>query len=93
MLGVFLLPAFTCLRHEYQDVLSPYDGMHVCTPIRKSFGGMESEAMEKFPLPEGQRRIEPATLHHAEQRALTLPTELSRPPANLSDRTSLSQGI
>ena len=31
MLGVFLLPAFTRLRHEYQDLLSPCDGMHVCT--------------------------------------------------------------
>ena len=31
MLGVFLLPAFTCLGHEYQDLLSPCDGIHVCT--------------------------------------------------------------
>ena len=31
MLGVFLLLAFTCLGHECQDLLSPYDGMHVCT--------------------------------------------------------------
>ena len=31
MLGVFLLPAFTRLRHEYQDLLSPCDRMHVCT--------------------------------------------------------------
>ena len=31
MLGVFLLPAFTCLRHECQDLLSPCDEMHVCT--------------------------------------------------------------
>ena len=30
MLGVFLLPAFTCLAHECQDS-SPCDGMHVCT--------------------------------------------------------------
>ena len=30
MLGVFLLPAFTCLGHGYQDLLSPCDGMHVC---------------------------------------------------------------
>ena len=32
--GVLLLPAFTCLEHEFQffsDLLSPYDGMHVCT--------------------------------------------------------------
>ena len=31
MLGVFLLPAFTCLGHECQDVLSLCDGMPVCT--------------------------------------------------------------
>ena len=32
MLGVvFLLPAFTCLWHECQDLLSLCDGMHVCT--------------------------------------------------------------
>ena len=30
-LGVFLLPAFTRLEHEYQDLLSPCDGVHVCT--------------------------------------------------------------
>ena len=64
MLGVlFLLLTFTRLGHEHQDLLSPCDGMHVCTEqtsvytlIRKSFGGMESEPMltprEKSPLPE-----------------------------------------
>ena len=31
MLGVFLLSAFTHLEHEYQDLLSPCDGMHVYT--------------------------------------------------------------
>ena len=31
MLGVFLLPAFTRLGHECQDLLSPCDGMHACT--------------------------------------------------------------
>ena len=52
MLGVFLLPAFTCLGHECQDLLSPCDGMHVCTDwtsvyalIQKSFLEMESEPM------------------------------------------------
>ena len=29
MLGVFLLPAFTCLGHKRQDLLSLCDGMHV----------------------------------------------------------------
>ena len=33
MLGVFLLPAFTHLRHECQDVLSLCDGMHVCEDL------------------------------------------------------------
>ena len=37
------------------------------------FCGMESEPMltprEKSLLPEAQRRVEPSTLHHAEQRA------------------------
>ena len=31
MLVVFLLPAFTRLGHERQDLLSPCDGMQVCT--------------------------------------------------------------
>ena len=31
LLGVFLLPAFTRLGHERQDLLSPCDEMHVCT--------------------------------------------------------------
>ena len=31
MLGVLLLPAFTRLGHECQDLLSPGDGIHVCT--------------------------------------------------------------
>ena len=31
VLGVSLLPAFTCLGHERHDVLSLCDEMHVCT--------------------------------------------------------------
>ena len=31
VLGLFLLPAFTRLGHERQDLLSPCDEMHVCT--------------------------------------------------------------
>ena len=45
ILGVFLLPAFTRLGHDCQDLLSPRDEMHACTEqtsvytlIRKSFG-------------------------------------------------------
>ena len=47
-----MLPAFPRLGHECQDLLSPCDGMHVCTDmtsfyalIRKSFGGMDPETM------------------------------------------------
>ena len=29
--GLFLLPAFTRLGHEHQDLSSPCDEMHVCT--------------------------------------------------------------
>ena len=81
ILGVFLLPVFTRLGYECQDLLSPCDGMHVCTDytlvytlIPKSLGGMESETIltlrkKKSPLPEAQRRFKPATLHHAGQWA------------------------
>ena len=31
VLGVFLFPAFTCQGHEFQDLLSLCNGMHVCT--------------------------------------------------------------
>ena len=31
MLDVFFLPAVTCPGHERQDLLSPCDGMHMCT--------------------------------------------------------------
>ena len=47
---MFLLPAFTRLGHKCQDLWSPCGGMHVCTDktsvctlIRKSCWGMESE--------------------------------------------------
>ena len=74
MLGVFFLPASTSLGHECEDLLSPCDGVYVCsTLIWKSFWGMESEPMwtlgGKSPLPEAQRRIEPTTLHHTGQQA------------------------
>ena len=80
MLGVFLLPAFTPLRHECQeDLLSLYRGMHECTDftsvytlIWKGFRRMEAEPMltprEKSPPLEAQRRIGP-TQNHAGQCA------------------------
>ena len=59
MLGVFLLPAFTRLWHECQDLLSPCDGMHVCTDytsvytlIQKSFGnGVRTHVISKGKIP------------------------------------------
>ena len=63
------------------NLLSPCGGMHVrCAQTRpflnshpKEFWGTESETIlterGKFPLPEAQRRVERATLHHAGQRA------------------------
>ena len=61
MLGVILLPAFICLGHECQDLLSLCDGMHVhrldlgiLYSHPKSFWRMESKSMltprEKSPL-------------------------------------------
>ena len=36
-LGVFLLPAFTRLGHECQDLLSPCDGMHARAKTKPRF--------------------------------------------------------
>ena len=79
MLGVFLLPAFTRLGHECQELWSLYDGMRVCadqtsvyTLIRKSLRGMESEPMltprEKSPLPENFSSEEDRTHDAASSR-------------------------
>ena len=84
MLGMFLLTAFTRLGHECQDLLSPCDGMHVCTHqtsvytlIRKSFRGMELELMlaprEKSPLPEKSSSEKDRT-HDAASRRTASPT-------------------
>ena len=91
-LGVFLFLAFTRLRHDCQGLLSPCNGMHVCTDktsvytlIRKRLGGMESEPMElqgKNPLygkNSPQRRIKPKPLHQAGQRAQHTTDELFQP--------------
>ena len=93
MLGVFLLPAFTRLGHERQNLLCPCDGMHVCTDqisvytlIRKSFGGngVRAHVNSKGKIPSTgkkslQRRIEPTTLLKAGQRAHHTTNELFRP--------------
>ena len=78
MLGVFLLPAFTRLGHECQDIFSLCDEMHVHRLdlhlySHLSFVGIESKPMattRENPLNQKnspQRRIEPTTLHQAEQ--------------------------
>ena len=83
MLGVLLLPTSTRLRHECRDLLSPCDGMHVCTDetsvytlIRKSFKGMDSEPMltprEKSPLPEQFSPEEHRTHDAASNRTASL---------------------
>ena len=91
MLGVFLLPAFTRLGHERQDLLSLCNGMHVCTDLSlyshpKEFGGngvrTHFNSKRKI-LSTGkncpQRRIEPKTLHQAGQWAQHTTNELYQP--------------
>ena len=102
MLGVFLLPPFTRLGHECQDLWSPCDGMHAYTDqtslntlIRKSFGGMESEPMltprEKSPLPEKKKIFlrggsNPRRCITQDSEPNTLPTELLRPRPGFDSR-------
>ena len=81
MLGVFSLPAFTRLGHECQGLVESMRwnacvhrlDFDLYSYPKEFFLGMESEPMltssVKSPLPEAQTRIEPATLHHARQRA------------------------
>ena len=82
---VFLLLAFTCLGHECQDLLSPCDGMHVCTDsetrpwfilsFERVWGGMKLELTltprEKIACTgkKSQRRLKPMMLHQSGQRA------------------------
>ena len=59
MLGVCLSLAFICLGCECQDLLSPCDGMHVCTDlisvytlIRKLLGnGVRTHVNSKGKIP------------------------------------------
>ena len=102
MLGVFLLPAFTRLGRERQDLLSPCDEICMCAQTRPRFilssegvfGRMEFEPMltprEKSPLPENVPRGG-SNPRRCGQRAQALPTELFRPPIQLS--ISPSHGI
>ena len=81
ILDVFLLLAFAHLRHEYQDLLSLWHGMHVCMCTQdlglyshpKEFWEKESEPMltprgKATPL-EAQRWVEPVMLHHRGHQA------------------------
>ena len=80
MLGVFLLLAFTYLGHECQDVWV-CEVERMCAQTRpwlilsseRVFGEWSQKPCQlqrqKSPLPETQRRVEPATLRHAGQRA------------------------
>ena len=70
--------AFTCLGHEYQDLLSLCNEMHVYTDLGlychlKEFwgSGVRSHVHSKGKIPplEGQGRMEPVMLHHAGQSA------------------------
>ena len=95
MLDVFLLPAFTRLGHECQDLLSPCDGN---TCVHRLHLGLYSHPKEfwknevrthvisKGNIPSTgkkknlpQRRNEPVTLHHVGQRAQRTTNELFRP--------------
>ena len=82
MLGVFLLPAFIRPGSECQDLLSPCDGMHVCRldlglyshPKEFWANGVTTHVNSKGKFPSTgknspQRRIEPAALYQAGQRA------------------------
>ena len=94
MLGVFLLPAFTHLGHEHQDLLSLSDGRHVCTDytsvytvIQKSLGGMESEPMlsprEIYPLQQKnfcRGGVNPQRCTKQDSEPNTLPMSYSGPP-------------
>ena len=98
MLGVFLLPAFTCLGHQHQDLLSLCSGMHMCrlstsvyTLIQKSFLGNGVRSWEPMLTPRGKsllpekkllRRIEPTTLHQGWQRTQHTTNELFWPPTH-----------
>ena len=92
MLVVFLLPAFTCLGHEGQDLLSPCKEMHVCTDyssvysrIQKFFLGngvrTHVNSKGKSPLLEAQRRTNSWCYITKDSEPNTLPTELCGPRA------------
>ena len=92
VLGVFLLPAFTRLGHECQDLFESVRwnacvhrlDLGLYSHPKEFWGnGVWTHVNSKGKIPSTgkcpQRSIEPATLW---QRAQALPTELFRPPMN-----------
>ena len=83
MLGVFLLPALICLGHECQDLLSPCDGMHVCTldlclysRLKELWGnGVRTyvNSKGKIPSPEKLSSEKDRTHHAASSRTASPP--------------------
>ena len=95
---MFLMPAFTLLRHECQDLLGPVRWKCMCTQPRprfilsteRVFCGMESEPMlsprEKSPLPGKFSPEEDRTRDAARSRTAS-PTHYQRAiPAPSSSR-------
>ena len=86
MLGVLLLPVFTRLGHECQDLLSPRDGMHVCTEFFFFFGnGVKTHLNSKGKVPSTGKVLlsggsNPRRCIAQDSEPSTLPTELFRPP-------------
>ena len=86
----FLLPTFTRLGHECQDLLSLCNGMHRLDlglySHPKEFGGngVRTHVNSKGKIPSTrkkspQRRIEPTTLHPTRQWAQHIANELFQP--------------
>ena len=101
MLGVFLLPEFTRLGHEWQDFWSPCDGMHVCTDwttvctlIRKSLGGngVRTHVNPKGKIPSIGKILlrgnsNPRRCIKQDSEPNALPTELFRPQRRIEPTT------
>ena len=92
----FFLRAFTCLGHECQDLLSPCDGMHLCTDktlvytsSERVFWGNGVRPMltprKKSPLPENFSSKEDGTHGTAPSRTAS-PTHYQQAIPALEDR-------
>ena len=105
MLGVLLLPAFTCLGHDCQDFLSPLmECMCAQTTPRfilsserafREWSQNPCKVQGKNPLyrkKSPQMRIEPTTLYHGGQRAHHTTKEICRPPLDIQQYRALMEG-